>query len=73
VQKSVATIAVHIPVEGWESFTDMLSGYAISDKGDGNYKLSLIFMVMFVPLILLGPGKLSLDYLICWYFRQTAS
>ncbi len=67
----VAIIAVHIPVEGWASFGDMLSGYAISDKGNGNYKLPLIFMVLFMPLIFLGPGKFSLDYLIEGHFNKT--
>ena len=60
----VATIAVHIPPEGWSSYSDMLSGYAISDKGNGNYKLPLVYMIMFVPLILMGPGKFSVDHLI---------
>jgi putative oxidoreductase len=45
-------------------FSDLLQGYAITDKGHGNYKLPLLFMVMLVPLILRGPGKLSLDALI---------
>lgn len=35
-------------------------GYTISE---GGWKLPLMYIVMFVPLILLGPGKLSLD---CW-------
>jgi len=66
----VAAIAVHIPPEGWASFADMLSGYAISDKGFGNYKLPLIYMILFVPLILLGPGKLSVDELIHRYCNK---
>lgn len=33
-------------------------GYTISE---GGWKLPLIYIVMFVPLILSGPGKLSLD------------
>ena len=67
----VAIVAVHIPVDGWASFGDMLSGYAISDTGNGNYKLPLIFMVLFTPLILLGPGKFSLDHLISRHFNKT--
>ena len=60
----VAAIAVHIPVEGWSSLSDVASGYAITNKGFGNYKLPLIYLILFIPLILSGPGKISLDYLI---------
>jgi len=40
-------------------------GYTISE---GGWKLPLLYIVMFVPLILSGPGKLSLD---CWLLRRT--
>ena len=60
----VAAIAVHIPSEGWSSVSDMLSGYAISDDGKGNYKLPLIYIVMFIPLLVMGPGRISIDFLI---------
>ncbi|MCK7593665.1 DoxX family protein [Pseudomarimonas salicorniae] len=59
----VATAAVHWPSD-WQSVADLLMGYAISDKGHGNYKLPLIFFVMLLPLVLTGPGKLSLDALL---------
>jgi putative oxidoreductase len=59
----VATAAVHWPSD-WASTADLLMGYAISDQGHGNYKLPLIFFVMLLPLVLSGPGKLSLDALI---------
>ena len=36
-------------------------GYNVCDNG---YLLPLVFMIMFVPLILSGPGKLSVDYLL---------
>jgi putative oxidoreductase len=39
-------------------------GYTISE---GGWKLPLMYIVMFVPLILSGPGKLSLD---CWLARR---
>ena len=42
-------------------FSDLVEGYAITDKGHGNYKLPLLFLVMLVPLILRGAGRLSLD------------
>lgn len=59
----VATAAVHWPSD-WQSVADLLMGYAISDKGHGNYKLPLIFFVMLLPLVLGGAGKLSLDALL---------
>lgn len=39
-------------------------GYTISE---GGWKLPLIYILMFVPLILSGPGRLSLD---CWLKRR---
>lgn len=35
------------------------NGYNVCDNG---YKLPLIYLLMFVPLLLSGPGKLSLDH-----------
>lgn len=35
------------------------NGYNVCDNG---FKLPLIYLVMFVPLLLSGPGKLSLDH-----------
>lgn len=59
----VATAAVHWPdmVSMW---SDLLKGYAIRDAGYGNYKLPLLFVVMLLPLIFSGAGKLSLDHLL---------
>ncbi len=59
----VATAAVHWPAD-WSTLAELLQGYVITDKGHGNFKLPVIFMAMFLPLILSGPGKLSLDHLI---------
>lgn len=56
----VATAAVHWP-DNWMGVSQLLQGYAISDMGRGNYKLPVIFLAMLLPLILLGPGKFSLD------------
>ena len=64
VLTTIAAIAVHIPPEGWSSASDMLSGYAISDEGEGNYKLPLIYIVMFIPRLVMGHGRLSIDFLI---------
>lgn len=49
-------------VRAYQDLAEMLEGYTISNKGFGNYKLPLIFLVMLIPLILSGPGKASLDH-----------
>ena len=67
----VATAAVHWPdmVAMW---ADLLKGYAISDKGFGNYKLPLLFSVMLLPLVFNGAGRLSLDHLLVGHALRTA-
>ncbi|HZP66584.1 MAG TPA: DoxX family protein [Rudaea sp.] len=59
----VATAAVHWPdmITMWG---DLAKGYAITDTGHGNFKLPLLFVVMLLPIIFQGPGKISLDYLL---------
>lgn len=59
----VATAAVHWPdmIAMW---SDLAKGYAITDMGYGNFKLPLLFIVMLLPIIFQGPGKISLDYLL---------
>jgi putative oxidoreductase len=42
------------------------NGYNVCDNG---FKLPLIYLVMFVPLLLSGPGKASLDH---WIKRRVA-
>ncbi|MFK7885367.1 MAG: DoxX family protein [Gammaproteobacteria bacterium] len=61
----VATLAVHWPNE-WSTLGELWNGYAITAKesGAGNFKLPLLFMIMLLPLLFSGPGKLSLDHLI---------
>ncbi len=59
----VATAAVHWP-DMITMASDLLKGYAISDKGYGNFKLPLLFSLMLIPLVFGGPGRLSLDALI---------
>jgi putative oxidoreductase len=56
----VAIGGVHWP-DDWDSLAELWKGYAITDKGFGSYKLPLLFIVMLIPLVLLGPGKASLD------------
>lgn len=59
----VAIAAVHWPAQ-WSSLSELLMGYSISDKGFGNYKLPLIYLVALLPLFLKGAGRLSLDELL---------
>lgn len=59
----VATAAVHWP-DMWAMWSDLLQGYAVTDRGHGNFKLPLLFAVMLLPLIFNGAGKLSLDHLL---------
>lgn len=42
-------------------------GYTISE---GGFKLSLIFIVMFIPLVFKGAGKLSIDELIKRFWHK---
>jgi putative oxidoreductase len=60
----VAIAAVHWPAE-WNTLSELFTGYRITDKagdGFGNYKLPLLFLVMLLPLLFSGAGKLSVDY-----------
>ena len=59
----VAIYAVHWPSD-WSSLSELWQGYAITNDGFGNYKLPLIYLVMLLPLMLNGGGRLSLDQLI---------
>lgn len=63
----VAIASVHWPSQ-WQGLGDLLKGYVISDDGYGNFKLPLLFLAMLLPLILSGPGRLSIDRLLeRWY------
>jgi len=62
----VAIASVHWP-NAANSLSDLITGYRIIDEngdGLGNYKLPLIYIMMFLPLIFGGAGKLSADYFI---------
>lgn len=62
----VAIAAVHWPSE-WHTLSELATGFRIVDEandGFGNYELPLLFIVMLIPLLFGGAGKLSVDYLI---------
>lgn len=67
----VATAAVHWP-DMWTMWSDLLQGYAITDKGHGNFKLPLLFVVMLLPLLFGGAGRFSLDHLLARRLRMPA-
>ena len=62
----VAIASVHWP-ESWMSFAELMQGYGFTDKGFGNFKLPVLFLGMLIPLMLLGPGRLSIDH---WLRRK---
>jgi len=59
----VAIAGVHWP-DDWNSMAELWKGYSVSDKGFGNYRIPLLFLVMLVPLVFRGAGRLSLDYIL---------
>ncbi len=56
----VAIYSVHWPAE-WHDWAGLYQGYGFTDRGYGNFKLPVLFIGMFLPLVFLGPGRLSLD------------
>lgn len=62
----VAITSVHWPAS-WNSLAELMQGYGFTDKGQGNFKLPVLFIGMFLPLVFMGPGRLSLDY---WLRRR---
>ena len=65
----VAISGVHWP-DQWSSLAELWKGYAITDKGFGNYRIPLLFIVMLLPLVFAGPSKLSLDHVL---FRKLSA
>lgn len=60
VLTTVAMLSVHWP-EAWATWGELLQGYALTDKGHGNFKLPVIYLAMLMPLVFMGPGRLSID------------
>lgn len=63
----VAISGVHWP-DDWNSLAELWKGYSVSDKGFGNFRIPLLFLVMLIPLLFSGAGKLSLDHLLAKKF-----
>jgi putative oxidoreductase len=63
----VAISGVHLPDE-WSSLAELWKGYAVTDKGFGNFRIPLLFVAMLVPLLFKGAGKLSLDHILARKF-----
>jgi putative oxidoreductase len=60
---AVAIVSVHWPSD-WSSLAELWKGYAISDKGFGNFRVPLLFTLMLLPLVFNGGGKFSLDFIL---------
>ena len=60
---TIAIVSTHWPAD-WSNLAELWKGYAVSDKGFGNYRIPLLFTVILLPLIFQGGGKLSIDHLI---------
>lgn len=61
---AVAMYTVHWPTD-WNSISDLAAGFRtvdIAGDGFGNYELPLLFIIMLMPLLFGGAGKLSIDY-----------
>ncbi len=59
----VAMLSVHWPA-AWVTWAELMQGYVFTDKGMGNFKLPVLFIGMLLPLVFMGPGRLSLDHLL---------
>lgn len=61
-----AVMLIILDIVAWVS-VHAGNGYNVCSNG---FKLPLIFLVLFLPLLFSGPGKLSLDHLIAQRFRR---
>ena len=70
----VAIAAVHWPAS-WDNLGQLWEGYSVSrvmDDGEfrGNFRIPFLFMVMIIPLLFMGGGKLSLDHLLLKFTQR---
>jgi putative oxidoreductase len=63
----MAISGVHWP-DSWNSLSELWKGYAITNRGFGNYRMPLLFIAMLVPLVFSGGGKLSIDSILAKKF-----
>ena len=63
----VAISGVHWP-DDWNSLAELWKGYAITNKGFGNYRVPLLFIAMLIPLVFSGAGRLSIDHILAKKF-----
>ena len=63
----VAIAGVQWPDE-WNSLAELWKGYAVTNKGFGNFRVPLLFIAMLLPLVFKGAGKLSLDHILARRF-----
>ncbi|MDH3576821.1 MAG: DoxX family protein [Gammaproteobacteria bacterium] len=63
----VAISGVHWP-DHWNSLAELWKGYSVSNKGFGNFRIPLLFLVMLIPLLFSGAGKFSLDHMLAKKF-----
>ncbi len=64
----VAILGVHWP-DDYSSLAELWKGYAVTNKGFGNFRIPLLFLVMLLPLVFVGPGKLSIDNVLAKRWR----
>ena len=63
----VAILGVHWP-DDWSTLAELWKGYSVSNKGFGNFRIPLLFLVMLIPLVVFGPGRLSIDHVLAKKF-----
>ncbi len=57
---AVAAASVHWPND-WNSLSELWEAYAISYRDGYGFKLALLFILLLLPLVFHGGGKISLD------------
>ncbi|ROH88077.1 DoxX family protein [Pseudomethylobacillus aquaticus] len=66
----VAALTVHMPAQ-WDTLAELWNGYRIiGEDGSGNFKLPLLYLIMLLPLLFGGAGKLSLDHLLSKLYKR---
>ncbi len=65
---AVAIVTVHWPAD-WSSLAELWKGYSVSrvvEDGQffGNFRIPLLFLLMLLPLVFHGAGKLSVDQIL---------